>query len=144
MVVNYNDPTHITTDGDFITVAEWIRTKMYGSDIREALAQAVLRAGESVKANEDLADDFRKLIKQAKDDYDAARKEMTDQWDAYKDDLAGLKTAVPELKQDVSELEARADMIDEKLPDISELDASIQDAAVKAQIVAIVDEEVAV
>jgi len=107
-MAEYQDDTHITTVGDFQTVAQWLRTKMYGMDVREALAQAIERAGESADRNDKVAEEFKVI-----------------------------ENRLPEIQKDFDNLKAEADRINELLPEISTIDASIQDPNIKDNVTAL-------
>lgn len=71
MTVNYRDPTHIDTpdniDPSHIStevkqLAKWLREKMYGIDVREAIARVVEQMSSDVYDDQQVADELGKLI----------------------------------------------------------------------------------
>lgn len=71
MTVNYRDPTHIDAPNNINPshvstevkqLAKWLREKMYGIDVREAIARLVEQMSSDVYDDQQVADDLEKLI----------------------------------------------------------------------------------
>lgn len=71
MTVNYRDPTHIDVpnniDPNHVStevkqLAKWLREKMYGIDVREAIARAVEQMSSDVYDDQQVAYGLEKLI----------------------------------------------------------------------------------
>ncbi|MDG2976922.1 hypothetical protein [Latilactobacillus curvatus] len=71
MTGNYRDPTHIDVpnniDPNHVStevkqLAKWLREKMYGIDVREAIARAVEQMSSDVYDDQQVVDELEKLI----------------------------------------------------------------------------------
>ncbi|MSD84472.1 hypothetical protein GKC32_10710 (plasmid) [Lactobacillus curvatus] len=78
MTVNYRDPTHIdipdNIDPNHIStevkqLAKWLREKMYGVDIREAIARVVEQISSDVYDDRQVADELGKLIDELNEEW---------------------------------------------------------------------------
>ncbi|MDT1997227.1 hypothetical protein MX633_11175 [Carnobacterium divergens] len=85
----YRDPTHITEEnwvevfkisGTHKTLAAWIREKMYGIDVREALARLVEQMSSDLYDDRQIAIALDKLAKELQEKWDNDTQKIIDEW----------------------------------------------------------------
>ena len=89
MAANYRDPTHITDDSwifeDKVSevhkiLAKWIREKMYGQDVREALALLVEQTSSDLYDDKQIAIALEKLAQELQIKWDSDTQKIIDEW----------------------------------------------------------------
>ncbi|WP_413488466.1 hypothetical protein [Carnobacterium divergens] len=85
----YRDPTPITEEnwvevikisGKHKTLATWIREKMYGIDVREALARLVEQMSSDLYDDRQIAIALDKLAKELQEKWDSDTQKIIDEW----------------------------------------------------------------
>lgn len=96
MTANYRDPTHITdenlvdmnkVDEVHKLLAKWLREKMYGKDVREALARLAEQVSSDIYDDRQVALALEKLAKELQAKWDNDTQKIIDEW---KNTLGGL------------------------------------------------------
>lgn len=96
MTANYRDPTHITdenlidmnkVDEVHKLLAKWLREKMYGKDVREALARLAEQVSSDIYDDRQVALALEKLAKELQAKWDRDTQKIIDEW---KNTLGGL------------------------------------------------------
>ncbi|MFS7254411.1 hypothetical protein AB6860_03075 [Carnobacterium divergens] len=89
MTANYRDPTHITGESwifeDKVSevhkiLAKWIREKMYGQDVREALALLVEQTSSDLYDDKQIALALEKLAQELQIKWDRDTQKIIDEW----------------------------------------------------------------
>ncbi|WP_167736865.1 hypothetical protein, partial [Carnobacterium divergens] len=89
MPVNYRDPTHITeenwvdmnkVDEVHRLLAKWLREKMYGRDVREALARLAEQVSSDIYDDRQVALALEKLAKELQAKWDRDTQKIIDEW----------------------------------------------------------------
>ncbi|TFJ55036.1 hypothetical protein CKN80_01015, partial [Carnobacterium divergens] len=96
MTANYREPTHITdenlvdmnkVDEVHKLLAKWLREKMYGKDVREALARLAEQVSSDIYDDRQVALALEKLAKELQAKWDRDTQKIIDEW---KNTLGGL------------------------------------------------------
>lgn len=89
MPANYRDPTHITDDSwidqDKVSevhklLSKWLREKMYGVDVREALARLAEQMSSDLYDDRQIAIALEKLAEKLKKQWDDEFQRINDEW----------------------------------------------------------------